>query len=73
MCLFWEFPGGAVVRTLVPLLLRAWVQSLFEELRSNKPSGTAQKEGKKKNMKERQQRQSHWAKEEVSALFKIYK
>ena len=48
MCLFWEFPGGAVVRTLVPLLLRAWIQSLVKELRSDKPSGTAQIEGKKK-------------------------
>ena len=62
-----------MVRTLVPLLLRAWIQSLVKELRSDKPSGTAQIEGKKKNMKERQQRQYHWAKEEVSALFKIYK
>ena len=58
MCLFWEFPGGAAVRTLVPLLLRAWVQSLVEELRSDRPSCIAQKERKEKKICKRDSRDS---------------
>ena len=38
----WDFPGGPVVKTVLPLK-RVKVRSLVEELRSHRPLGVAKK------------------------------